>query len=150
MDERLLRLLIERATERRDEAANRAATARRDRDAAAATLRTLTDYREESLGRAPVRSGAAVGVAQLSTASRFDAKLVQAIHQQYRQHADRAADATQRDAALIERQRRLTALQTLETRRAKQAAVTAARREQRALDEFATNLAARRRPGKER
>ncbi|MFM1990328.1 MAG: Flagellar FliJ protein [Pseudomonadota bacterium] len=150
MDERLLKLLIERATERRDEAATKAATARRERDAAAATLRTLTDYREESLGRAPVRNGASVGVAQLASAGQFDAKLVQAIHQQYRQHADRASDAQLRDTALVDRQRRLTALQALETRRARQAAAVAARREQRALDEFATNLAARRRPGKER
>jgi flagellar FliJ protein len=150
MDARLLRLLIERATERRDEALQRASGARRDRDAAAATLRTLTDYREESLGRGPVRSGAAVGVAQLAATVSFDARLVQAIHQQYRQHAERAADATMRETTLAERQRRLTALQTLATRRAAQASRLAARREQQALDEFATNLAARRRPGKER
>jgi flagellar export protein FliJ len=150
MEPALLKLLIEMALERRDDAATRAAGARRERDAAAATLRTLTDYREESLSRAPVRGGGAVGVAQLATATHFDAKLVAAIHQQYGQHAQRAADAEARDASLRDRQRRLKALQTLEERRAQQSARTAARREQRALDEFATQLSARKRPGKER
>jgi flagellar FliJ protein len=150
MDERLLRLLIDQARERRDEATTRAAGARRERDAAAATLRTLTEYREESLGRAPQRAGTAVGVAQLTSAVQFDARLIQAIQQQYRQHADRNADAIAHDARLTEQQRRLKALETLESRRAQQTLRTAARREQRALDEFATHLAARRRPGKER
>jgi flagellar protein FliJ len=150
MDEHLLRLLIDQARERRDEAVTHAVGARRERDVAAGTLRTLTDYREESLGRAPVRAGAAVGVAQLASAVQFDARLIQAIQQQYRQHAERSADAQARDAALVEQQRRLKALETLESRRAQQTQRTAARREQRALDEFATNLAARRRPGKER
>jgi flagellar FliJ protein len=150
MDERLLRLLIERATDHRDDAATRAAEARRHRDDAERTLRTLTDYREESLSRAPVRAGGAVGTEQLQGAARFDARLVAAIHQQYREHADRQKAADTRDAALAERQRRLTALQTLEERRARETAQRDARREQRALDEFATNLAARRRPGKER
>jgi flagellar FliJ protein len=150
MEPALLKLLIEMALERRDDAATRAAGARRERDAAAATLRTLTDYREESLSRAPVRGGGAVGVAQLATATHFDAKLVAAIHQQYGQHAQRAADAEARDASLRDRQHRLKALQTLEERRAQQSARTAARREQRALDEFATQLSARKRPGKDR
>ncbi|MCX7229648.1 MAG: flagellar export protein FliJ [Burkholderiales bacterium] len=150
MDERLLRLLIEQARDRRDDAATRAVGARRERDAAATTLRTLTDYREESLGRAPLRAGSAVGVAQLASAVQFDARLIQAIQQQYHQHAERSADALARDATLTEQQRRLKALETLETRRSQQTLRTAARREQRALDEFATNLAARRRPGKER
>ncbi len=150
MDPSLLKLLIEQAREHRDDAATRAADARRDRDTAATTLRTLTDYREESLTRAPLRAGTAVGIAQLATATHFDAKLVAAIRQQYGQHAQRDADAKARDAVLRERQRRLKALQTLEERRAQQASRTAARRDQRALDEYATQLSARRPAGKER
>lgn len=150
MDPRVLKVLIEQALERRDDAATVAARARRDRDAAAATLRTLTDYREESLTRGPVREGAPVGVAQLRAAVQFDARLVAAIHQQYRQHVQRRDESVARDADLLERQRRLKALQTLEERRERQATKVAARREQRVLDEYATNLAARRRPGKER
>jgi len=150
MDDALLRLLIERATARRDEAAGSAADARRVRDAAAGTLRTLTDYREESLGRAPVRARAGVGVEQLKAAGRFDAKLIAAIRQQYDVHAQRALEADTREATLVERQRRLMALQTLEKRRASEAAARAARRDQRAIDEHATLMAARRRPGPER
>jgi flagellar FliJ protein len=150
MDPGLLRLLIEQALERRDDAAGRAAEARRDRDSAAATLRTLTGYREESLGRAPVRAGVPVGIAQLSTATHFDAKLVAAIRQQHGQHAQREADARTREATLHERQRRLKALETLQARRAEQASRTAARREQHALDEYATQLSARGRAAKER
>lgn len=150
MDAKLLTLLIDTAREHRDDAAGRAADARRQRDTAAETLRTLTDYREQSLARAPSRSGATVGVAQLRSATHFDARLVLAIHQQYRTHGDRSRDVETHDAELRERQRRLMALQTLEARRAEQVARRAARREQHALDEFATNLAARHRPGTER
>jgi flagellar FliJ protein len=150
MDARLLKLLIEQALERRDDAAGRAADARRQRDAAAATLRTLTDYREESLARAPVRAGAEVGIAQLASATHFDSKLVAAIRQQYGQHAQRDADASAREAALRDRQRRLKALQTLEERRARQASRLAARREQHALDDYSNQLSARTRAGKDR
>lgn len=145
MDESVLRVLIERARERRDEAAGRAADARRERDAAATTLRTLTDYRDESLARGPVRVGVAVGVAQLGAAVQFDARLVTAIRHQHLQHGERRVVADARDAALLERQRRLKALETLEARRAQQVARDTARREQRALDEYATLLSARRR-----
>lgn len=150
MDPSLLKLLIEQACERRDEAASRAAEARRERDAAAATLRTLTDYREESLTRAPLRAGTAVGIAQLATATHFDARLVAAIHEQYGRHAQRDADASARDETLRERQRRLKALQTLQERRAREAERSAAQREQRALDEYANQLSARGRAAKER
>jgi flagellar FliJ protein len=150
MDARLLRLLIDQASERRDDAAQRAAQARRERDAAAATLRTLTDYREQSLARAPTRAGGPVGIAQMRSATHFDARLIVAIQQQYQTHALRDEASQAQDAALLEQQRRLKALQTLEERRARSAERLAARREQRALDEFATHLAARRAPGKDR
>jgi flagellar export protein FliJ len=150
MDPRLLTLLIDTARGHRDDAAGRAADARRQRDAAAETLRTLTDYREQSLTRAPVRSGTAVAVTQVRSATHFDARLVLAIHQQYRTHAERSREVETQDAELRERQRRLMALQTLETRRAQQAGRRAARLEQHALDEFANQLSARRRPGTDR
>jgi flagellar FliJ protein len=150
MDPRVLRLLIDAARERRDDAAQRAAGARRERDAAATTLRTLTDYREESLARAPARAGHPVGIAQLHTARHFDARLVAAIGQQHQTHAERSREADAQDAALVERQQRLKALQTLQERRARDAGMQAAKREQRALDEFATNLSARRKAGRTR
>jgi flagellar FliJ protein len=149
MDARMLGLLIDRALRRRDADAGEAAGARRARDAAAGTLRTLTDYREESLGRAPVRSGQPVGVDQLRAAQHFDAKLIAAIGQQHQQHARTQARVQARDGALADSQRRLKALETLARRRARAAALVEARREQHALDEHATNLAARR-PHKDR
>jgi flagellar export protein FliJ len=148
MDPRVLRLLIDRATGQRDDAAVHAAEARRAHDGANATLRTLTDYRDESLTRGPVRAGVVVGMAQLASATRFDARLVAAIHQQYREAAERREAARLRDLELIERQRQLKALQTLELRTAQQAQKLEARREQHAIDEFATGRAARRRPAK--
>ena len=144
MDPSLLQLLIEQARERRDDAAARTAGARRERDAAAATLRTLTDYREESLTRAPLRAGTPVGIAQLETATHFDAKLIAAIRQQHGLRAQREAELGLREAALRDRQRRLEALKALEARRAQEAIRLAARREQRALDEYASQLSARR------
>jgi flagellar FliJ protein len=149
MDEKLLRLLIEQAAARRDDAARRAADARRHRDNAAATLRTLTDYRNESLERAPVRAGEAVTVEQLRSANRFDARMVAAIHQQHRQHADHLTHATTRTGELLEQERRLKALETLAQRRAQTRLQQDARRDQRQTDEYANHLAARRRPGKE-
>jgi flagellar export protein FliJ len=55
----------------------------------------------------------------------------------------------ERDTDLREMQRRLKALETLSQRRTTAAEKTRARREQRQLDEFANDIAARRRPGKE-
>lgn len=146
----LIRLLIDQALARRDEAASRAVAARRDRDAAAATLATLTGYREESLQRGPVRAGQAFGVEQLRTAVRFDTRLLTAIREQHGQHVVRQADVAARDADLIESQRRLKALETLAQRREQARQRIEARREQRSLDEYATNLSARRVPGKEK
>jgi flagellar FliJ protein len=149
MNTSLMRLLIDQALARRDDAATRATAARRDRDAAATTLATLTGYREESLQRGPVRAGQALGVEQLRTAVQFDARLIAAIRQQHGQHAARQADAAARDTDLVESQRRLKALETLAQRRAQARHRVEARREQRMLDEYATNLSARRVPGKD-
>jgi flagellar export protein FliJ len=77
-------------------------------------------------------------------------RLIDAIRQQFQTHARSQADADAGDAALRDTQRRLKALETLAQRRALAAERIAARREQLALDEYATNLAARRRPGKDR
>jgi flagellar FliJ protein len=150
MNPKVLQLLIDRAQSQRDDAAGLAAGTRRARDTAAVTLKTLTDYREESLGRAPLRTGLAVGLDQLRTAQQFDGRLIDAIRQQFQTHARSQADADAGDAALRDTQRRLKALETLAQRRALAAERIAARREQLALDEYATNLAARRRPGKDR
>jgi flagellar FliJ protein len=150
MNASLMRLLIDQALARRDDASTRAAGARRERDAAAATLATLTGYREDSLQRGPVRAGEALGIEQLRSATQFDARLIAAIRQQHGQHVARQADAAARDAELVESQRRLKALETLAQRREQARHRVEARREQRILDEYATNLSARRVPGKDK
>jgi flagellar FliJ protein len=149
MDPKLLQLLIDRAREVRDVAATRAATSRRDRAAAEATLRTLTEYRVESLAKGPVRTGNAIGVQQLVTAVHFDGRLLSAIDAQAQQHADRLATSERHDAELIARQKRLKALELLSQRRALARARTATRREQHGFDELAANRAARKQPGKD-
>jgi len=149
MDAKLLKLLIEQAAARRDDAARRAAEARSHRDGAARTLRLLNEYREESLERAPVRAGEAVPMEQLRAASRFDARMVAAIGQQHRQHADHQSNAATRTVELQEHERRLRALETLARRRAQARLRQDSRQEQQRTDEYANHLAARRAPGKE-
>ena len=149
MDARILQLLIDRAQEHRDDAARLSSQARRERDAAHATLRTLTEYRDESLNRGPTRGGQLVNVEQIRIAGYFDNRLIAAITQQAGTHADHEERVGERDTDLREMQRRLKALETLSQRRASAAVKKGARREQRLLDEFANDIAARRGPGKE-
>lgn len=149
MDARILQLLIDRAQEHRDDAARLSSQARRERDAAHATLRTLTEYRDESLNRGPTRGGQLVNVEQIRIAGYFDNRLIAAITQQSGTHADHEERVGERDTDLREMQRRLKALETLAQRRASVAEKKGARREQRLLDEFANDIAARRGPGKE-
>lgn len=149
MDARILRLLIDRAQEHRDDAATLSSQARRERDAAHATLRTLTEYRDESLNRGPTRGGQLVNVEQIRIAGYFDNRLIAAITQQSGKHAHHEERVGERDTDLREMQRRLKALETLSQRRASAAEKKGARREQRLLDEFANDIAARREPGKE-
>lgn len=145
MDPKLLRILIDRARDVRDDAVKVSAAARRESEAAAATLRTLTDYRDESLSRGPVRSGEAVNTEQLRIAGQFDARLILAIRQQSGQHAHKQQTAEQRLADVREAQRRLKAFETIAERKAKRDLHKQGKREQRLLDEFATDLIARRR-----
>jgi flagellar FliJ protein len=149
MEARILQLLIDRAQEHRDDAARLSSQARRERDAAHATLRTLTEYRDESLNRGPTRGGQRVNVEQIRIAGYFDNRLIAAITQQSGTHADHEERVGERDTDLREMQRRLKALETLSQRRASAAEKKGARREQRLLDEFANDIAARRGPGKE-
>jgi len=145
MDAKLLRLLIDRATEQREEAALRVAQARKDHEAAARTLGTLTDYREQSLERGPVRSQVATDTRQLSIAGQFDARLVAAIEQQTGQTQARAQQVEVRQTEAAQAYQRLKALETIAQRREQRAQKVMARREQRMIDAFATDQAARRR-----
>jgi flagellar FliJ protein len=144
MDPKLLALLIERARTVRDDAVKVSTQARRDVETAAHTLRTLTDYREQSLDRGPIRSGQPVGTEQLRIAGQFDARLVSAISQQTGQHERSGQLADQRQAELSEAQRRLKAFEALAERRARRESVQQGRRDQRTMDAFASDRTARR------
>jgi flagellar FliJ protein len=145
METRLLSLLIERALSVRDDAVKLSVRAAQERDAAASTLRTLTEYRDESLQRGPVRAGHVCNTDQLSIAGQFDARLVTAIRQQSGQHALKEQAAQQRQGDVAQAQRRLKAFETVAQRQAQRAQLKEARREQRAMDDFASDLGARRR-----
>lgn len=144
MDPKLLALLIERARSARDDAVKVATQARRDVETAAKTLNTLTEYREQSLERGPVRSGQAIGTEQLRIAGQFDARLISAISQQTGQHERSGQLADQRQAELRETQRRLKAFEALAERRALRESLKQGRRDQRTMDAFASDQMARR------
>jgi flagellar FliJ protein len=145
MDEKLLKLLIDRAAQQREEAARKVVQARQDHDAAARTLGTLNDYRAQSLDRGPVRSQTATDTQQLAIAGQFDARLVAAIEQQTGQTEARARVVESKQAEATQAYQRLKALEAIAQRRQQREQRMAARREQRLLDEFATDQAARRR-----
>lgn len=149
MNDALLRLLIERAEDLRNEAVSGTVGARKAEDVARKTLDSLYAFRTESLGRSPAGRKDAVGIAHLQVTRHFDHKLVQAIQAQHREHAQHSEVLQQQESVLRDRQLRLTALQALQKRRTQQTEAVALRREQRALDEFATAVAARRRFARE-
>jgi len=144
MDEKLLKLLIDRAAEQREEAARKVAQARQEHETAARTLGTLTDYREQSLDRGPVRSQTSTDTRQLSIAGQFDARLVAAIEQQSGQTQAKAQVVEARQSEATQAYQRLKALEAIALRREQRAQKAQARREQRMNDEFATDQAARR------
>lgn len=143
MDDATLRMLIEMARERRDAASGRKAEAQRDADAAAATLRTLDDYRGQALANGPVRDGAALEVAQLRTLDAFGCRLDAAIASQRGACEQRDAVVADRAQHLGDAQRRLQALELLESRRRAERLAAEERRSQRDNDEFAARAARR-------
>jgi 23S rRNA pseudouridine2605 synthase len=91
----------------------------------------LSEYRDESLQRGPVRAGHVCNTDQLSIAGQFDARLVTAIRQQSGQHALKEQAAQQRQGDVAQAQRRLKAFETVAQRQAQRAQLKEARREQR-------------------
>lgn len=145
MDKKLLRLLIDRAQSLRDDAVKIAVQADRERAAAAQTLRTLTEYRDESITRGPLRAGQECNTDQLRIAGQFDARLITAIRQQSGQHAAKEQVAQSRQAQVMQAQQRLKAFETIAQRQAQRDQIKQTRREQRLLDEYASDLSTRQR-----
>lgn len=144
MNEKLLRLLIERATRQREDAARELVQARQEHENAHRVLGTLNDYRSQSLERGPVRSQVITDTQRLAIAGQFDRRLVAAIEQQTAQTRVRAMTVDDRQKNATQAYQRLKALEAISHRRQQRESAATARREQRLLDEFATDQAARR------
>lgn len=144
MNKKLLNLLIDRALRQRDDTTRELVQAREDHATAHRVLGTLHDYRTQSLERSPVRSQRSTDPQQLAIAGQFDARLRAAIEQQTAQTDARARTVNDRQRDAAEAYRRLKALETIAQRRQQRELVVTTRREQRLLDEFATDKVARR------
>jgi len=142
MKRRTLGVLIEQAQRMRDDAAQRVAGAHRAVDAAQRTLDTLSNYRDEQAQGAHGRSAFAPPL--LRVRERFARKLDGAIVEQTQvRNALQDAIAHRRDE-LVERQQRLLAFRTLQTRRDALEARRQQRLAQRETDEIAARSFARR------
>lgn len=145
-----LSLLIELQRRARDETARVTARSRREAAAADSTLRMLRDYGEQHRSRAPDAGTPAFSPDALKIRDAFGQRLTQAIGEQdtvTRRLEDALAEKEQ---ALLDRQRRLKALETLEQRRHAAARQRSARQEQRQTDEHALQSYLRARKDEER
>lgn len=132
-----LTLLIELQRRARDDTARQAARSRREATTAGSTLRMLQDYGDQHHSRAPAPGGPAFSAGALKIRDAFGQRLAQAIGEQdtvMRRLEDALAEG---ERALLERQRRLEALEMLEQRRRAAAGQRSARQEQRQSDEHA-------------
>jgi len=143
MKRRTLGVLIEQAQRMRDDAAQRVAGAHRAVDAAQHTLDTLSNYRDEQTQGAHGRGALAAPL--LRVREHFARKLDGAIVEQTQvRNALQDAIAHRRDE-LVERQQRLLAFRTLQTRREALEARRQQRLAQRETDEIAARRYAQRR-----
>jgi flagellar FliJ protein len=143
----LLPLLIDRATELRDQ------QARLSREAAAAaaatqtTLGRLEHFRQDSLARLPAATGQATDAQALVDGQRFMSRLDDAIALQRLECERREQRSAAGQQQLVASQRRLLAFEALVQRRAAAAQAREQRRAQQASDEFAARAAQRRLSG---
>ncbi|MGE0311013.1 MAG: flagellar export protein FliJ [Lautropia sp.] len=146
-----LALAAEQIARRRDEAAVASRRSQAALGNAVTTLRTLEDYAGELARRRREAAGLlARSGAGLANATAFAARLVEAVDAQQRRVEDRSREAGQAREALVDRQRRLKAIEALIERRAQALLERQSRRERRELDEWSNARvaqAAARRPG---
>jgi len=148
MKRKTLQQLIDHARLVRDDAAVRAAGAHREVDGAQRTLEMLSTYRDEQLRSRGARSR--VDPALLRLRERFTQKLDGAIDEQTRVRDALHDAAERRREELLGRQRRLLAFETLQARRDATNLQRRQRAEQRDTDEYAAQVARRRRDGEKR
>jgi flagellar export protein FliJ len=137
-----LQRLIEHARRQRDDAAAQAASARHDVARAQQTLDMLSSYLHEHLGH--LRTLAQTDSPLLRIREGFTRKLGVAIDEQTRQRDGLRDSAEREHAELLERQRRLLAFETVQTRRESLRRVRLHRADQRHTDEIAAQLLQRR------
>lgn len=136
----LLQLLIDRHAESRDEAAARAAQARRETSRATGTLETLHGYRRDYDTKAPVMRTQSFAPLLLERHRLFVERLDHAVSDQQGRLRMLEAAAARADADLVEQQRRLKAFETLQTRQRERRERRQARLEQQATDELAMTI----------
>jgi len=139
----VLSLLIDLQRRERDRVAGVAAQAQRDVDAAAGTLRMLNDYRNDYEARSPKSGRSATDTLRVRVHEAFVGKLGRAIGEQDTLLAHLAQRNETQRLALVERQRRVKALETLELRRATERRKRLESLEQKQTDEFAAQAYAR-------
>ena len=139
----VLGLLIELRRRERDRVAGQAAQSQRDVDAAAGTLRMLNEYRHDYEARSPKAGRASTDTLRVRVHEAFVGKLGRAIGEQdtLLDHLAQRNDAQR--LALVERQRRLKALETLALRRETERRKRLESLEQIQTDEFAAQVHAR-------
>lgn len=129
--------LIERAEGERDDEMAQVTHARRQAEEAHNTLARLQTFRQDFLGRAPGPQSTPVSVTTLQGRQQFTVAIGQAIgaQQQACDERDRQRDRAQ--AQLVERQKRLLALQSLYKRQTQAQQVLQVRRDQKESDAWA-------------
>jgi len=139
----VLGLLIDLQRRERDRVAGVAAQAQRDVDAAEGTLRMLNDYRNDYEARSPKAGHAATDTLRVRVHEAFVSKLGRAIGEQDTliEHLSQRSEVQR--LALVERQRKVKALETLAMRRDAERRKRLDSLEQKQTDEFAAQAHAR-------
>ena len=133
----VLSLLIDRAEAERDHEMVQANSARGLALESSQMLGRLQMFRTDFLQRAPGTSAQPFAITTLEERQKFTNALGQAIHIQQDACADRDRANAQAQAQLVERQKRLLALQSLHTRQKVAQQTLQVRRDQRESDAWA-------------
>lgn len=142
MRKRALQQLIDQARRVRDGAAVRVAGAARNVEQAQQTLDMLSSYLNDHVARTAATT--VIDAQLLGIRERFTRKLDDAIGEQARARDGMQAKAEQERGELVERQRRLLALEALRARRDARLARARERADQRQMDEIAAQTLMRR------
>ncbi|MGB7184876.1 MAG: hypothetical protein WA888_11375 [Burkholderiaceae bacterium] len=146
LSEKILELLVERATLSRDQAASQASGSERELQSARLTHQSLLDFAEQKAQERRSQINQSIGTQDVISHTRFSKKLVHATELQG-ELTERLDKTNQSNVqALQARQRQLLAIELLANRRKEQLQEQQRRAEQRISDENAA-LGYTRKPG---